>query len=188
MAPSDRQKWNRKYQHGGHRSAEPSALLVAQTERLPRAGRALDVAGGAGRNAIWLAQRGWSATVVDVSDVALAMARKSARAARISLETMQVDLEAEAFPCGPWDLIVSVHYLQRSLFARFASELADDGMLFAVQPTLSNLERNARPSRRYLLAPGELEALSSEAGLHTLWYQEGWTEEGRHQAALMARK
>lgn len=51
-------------------TAEANRFVVAETESMP-AGRALDLAAGEGRNAIWLAQRGWTATAVDFSEVAL---------------------------------------------------------------------------------------------------------------------
>jgi hypothetical protein len=53
------------------------------------------------------------------------------------------------------------------------------------QPTLRNLERHARPGRPYLLVEGELPTLVQ--GLEVLQYEEGWLEEGRHEARLVAR-
>ena len=60
---------------------EPNRFLVAEVADLPP-GRALDVACGAGRNAVWLAERGWTVTGVDFSDVALENARRLAGGAR----------------------------------------------------------------------------------------------------------
>ena len=57
MSDFDRQKWNAKYQ-AEPAPREPSQGLVALDRFLPRNGRALDIAGGAARHGIWLAQRG----------------------------------------------------------------------------------------------------------------------------------
>ena len=60
--------------------------LLDVAEQLPMKGRALDVAGGTGRHARWLAQRGLRVTLCDISPVALAAARGSATAARLDVE------------------------------------------------------------------------------------------------------
>ena len=67
MSQADRQKWNDKYAAGFPMPREPAAVLVGLDRFLPRRGRALDVAGGAGRHGIWLAQRGLDVTIADIS-------------------------------------------------------------------------------------------------------------------------
>src|SRR5262249_2402451 len=57
----------------------PNRLLAAEVSGLPP-GRALDLACGAGRNAVWLAERGWRVTAVDFPTAALTIARDLARA------------------------------------------------------------------------------------------------------------
>jgi SAM-dependent methyltransferase len=187
VAEADRHRWNERYRE---RAAEPrlppSVLLTSLDPILPRRGRALDLAGGAGRHAVWLAQRGLDVTLADVSEVALEQAREAAAAAGVTLRTLAADLEQEPLPAGPWDLIVSFHYLQRSLFAAFPDALAPDGLLVFVQPTLRNLERHSRPSAQYLLQEGELSGLVQ--GLEILRHEEGWSAEGRHEALLVARR
>ena len=84
---------------------------------LPTRGRALDIAGGAGANAVWLASQGWDVTLADISPVGLAVADEHARSAGVVLRTLEIDLEREPFPPGPWDLIVCVRFLWRPLFA-----------------------------------------------------------------------
>ena len=63
MTSASRDKWNARYQARGATDDEPSHVLRRLTEYLPTTGRALDVAGGAGRNAIWLARHGLDVTV-----------------------------------------------------------------------------------------------------------------------------
>jgi SAM-dependent methyltransferase len=153
---------------------------------LPRRGRALDVAGGAGRHGIWLAQRGLDVTIADISARGLALAREEAAAAGVRITTLETDLELAPFPTGPWDLIVSICYLLRPLFAAYPSALAPGGILAVVQPTKKNLERHDKPPADFLLDDGELPRLVG--GLEVLHYEEGWLADGRHDAVIVAKR
>jgi len=185
MSEEDRQRWNERYARGDHADLEPSAILVALDPWLPRHGRALDVAGGSGRHAHWLARRGLEVLLTDISEVAISRAAAYATAENLSVEVMARDLETEPVPFGPWDLIVDFHFLHRPLVPRLIESLAPNGVLVIVQPTVRNLERHARPSARFLLESGELATLLT--GLHVLHYEEDWTVEGRHEAVGVAR-
>jgi SAM-dependent methyltransferase len=186
MSRDDRIRWDAKYREASARPRRPSPFLVSVADILPPGGRALDVAGGAGANAVWLAGRGWDVTLADISPVGLSAAREHAQRAGVVLRTLEIDLEQDAFPSGPWDLIVCVHFLWRPLFATIPGELAPGGVLVAVHPTRSNLSRHESPGPRHLLEDGELPGLVS--GLELLKYEEGWTEEGQHDARLAARR
>jgi len=106
-------------------------------------GRALDLACGAGRNAVWLAERGWTVTGVDFSDVALENARRLAAERGVEVEWVEGDL-LEWRPSGEFDL-VAVLYLQlpaeerRAVLARAAAAVAPGGTLLVVGHDLQNL-------------------------------------------------
>lgn len=185
MAAHDRERWNARYREG-EPPAPPSPFLAELDAVLPRRGRALDVAGGSGRHALWLARRGLDVTLADVSDVALARAIDEARREGLSLATLQVDLEAAPLPGGPWDLVLCTYFLHRPLFAAFAAALAPGGLLVFAHATRSNLLRHARPGPDHVLEDGELPTLVR--GLDVLRYEEGWLESGRHEARLVARR
>src|SRR5262245_33567058 len=106
MSVADREKWNAKYAVEVP-PREPASVLLSLEGFLPRSGRALAVGGGAGRNAIWLARRGLQVTLADVSAKGLTLAGERAAEAGVTIRTLEIDLE-EAFPAGPWDLIISV--------------------------------------------------------------------------------
>jgi tellurite methyltransferase len=185
MSEEDRQKWNARYrEQAGARP--PSRFLLSLGDRLPSAGRALDVAGGPGHEALWLARRGLDVTLVDISDVALERAASAAREEGVTLRVQRVDLEAEPLPSGPFALVLCLNYLWRPLFAVLPQVLAPGGMFVFAQPTRSNLERNPHPSARFLLEDGELPRLLQ--GLEVVSYTEGWTDEGRHEARLVATR
>lgn len=181
---SDATYWDQRFQHGW--SDEPSPFLLAQRQHLPRAGRALDVAGGPGRQAIWLAAQGLDTTVIDVSPVALDMARQRAAAAGVQLNLRHWDLTSTAIPAGPWALICNFYYLQRSLIPKYIEALSPGGLLVFAHATRTNLERHERPGPNRVLEPGELADLTRE--LKHLYYEENWFSEGRHEARLVARR
>lgn len=196
MSEADRDKWNARWREAPP-SAEPSSVLVDLAANLPDARsrssplEALDVAGGGGRHALWLARRGWDVTIVDVSSVGLELATERARAAGVGLRTCVADLENEALPRPQrrpgWDLILCVHYLDRRLFPRFIDALAPSGTLIVIHPTRENLQRHARPPAAFLLEPGELPTLVPPE-LTLVVHEEGWTDEGRCEARVVARK
>lgn len=105
-------------------SAEPNQFVAAECRDLPP-GRAVDLAAGEGRNAIWLARRGWQVTAVDFSQVALDKGRRLAG----DTEVTWVHGDATAWrPEGPVDLVV-LAYLQVPEGARRASVRGGFGML-----------------------------------------------------------
>jgi SAM-dependent methyltransferase len=186
MSDEDRVLWDRRWREGTHGATDVAPFLPTLDALLPRTGAALEVAGGRGWNALWLARRGLRVTLVDVSPVALALARERAAADRLSLETVERDLEEEALPPGPFRLVTCFHFLRRPLFRDMAAVLAPGGLLVVEIMTRRNLERHVSPSERFLLEEGELPGLVG--GLEVLAHDEAWRESGRHEARLVARK
>lgn len=180
----DRERWNARYREGPW-SSEPSAFLGSLDDVLPRTGRALDLAGGTGRNALWLARRGLDVTLADVSDVGLEIAARAAAEAGVPLRTLQLDLDQEPVPAGPWDVIAWFHFLDRTLLGRIDEVLARGGYFVCAIATKKNLERHPRPGPAHLLDEGELPTLVR--GVEVVRFMEGWTEDGHHQAQLLAR-
>lgn len=144
FADPSRERWNRRW--AGERaqaSIEPSGFLVAEVAGLPP-GRALDLACGAGRNAVWLARRGWRVTAVDFSDVALWAARELAATAGVAVEWLEEDVARWAPPRHAFDL-VCVLYLQlpaaerRVALAGAAAAVRPGGTLLVIGHDLLNL-------------------------------------------------
>ncbi|MGH8910919.1 MAG: class I SAM-dependent methyltransferase [Acidimicrobiia bacterium] len=184
MGSDARGRWNRRHATGSIGS--PSRFLTSLAPLLPGTGTAIDVAGGTGRNALWLAERGLDATLVDISEVGLATALTEASNRGLKLTTLRADLESEPFPAGVWDVVACFHYLHRPLFPAMAEAVALDGVLLCEIATVRNLERHERPPRRFLLDEGELGGLVT--GLEQVLWEEGWTSTGRHTARLIARR
>ena len=143
-----RAKWNRRY---GARPARPLADPPAEwlwENRSLVAGspgrRALDVACGAGRNALFLAGLGFEVDAVDVSDVAVDRLRAAVRERSLSVDARRLDLERDPLPRSDYDLIVQIDYLQRDLFGSLQRALAPAGVLVVETVTRAHVEQLAR--------------------------------------------
>lgn len=186
----DRERWNAKWRERAGDLEPPTRFVEEHLALLPRRGRALDVAGGAGRHAVLLARHGLDVTLVDGSDVALEQAERRATTVGVvgRIRLVRHDLD-DPLPFAPlFDVLVMVHYLNREQRDALAELLVVDGLLIAMQPTVKNLERHASPSRRFLVEEGELETWATRLGFDVEVAREGWTVEGRHEAELVARK
>jgi SAM-dependent methyltransferase len=140
-----RERWNRRYAIADriHATSAPSQFLVAEiTDLAP--GTALDLACGAGRNAVWLAQRGWRVTAVDFSNVALAIARDLAAGGGVDVEWIEADVADWTPPARAYDL-VCVLYLQlpaaerRKALEDAAGAVRPGGTLLVVGHDVANL-------------------------------------------------
>jgi SAM-dependent methyltransferase len=103
--PRDRDFWNNRYRDPKTEfNRQPSRLLVeAVRERQP--GDSIDLGMGEGRNAIYLAQHGWQVTGVDLSDVAVAAAKRRAAQLGVKLNAVVDGLDQYDFGRNRWDLI-----------------------------------------------------------------------------------
>ena len=143
----DREGWNRRYASGEFVwTAAANRFLVAEVSDLP-AGRALDLAAGEGRNAVWLAERGWSVTAVDFSATGIDKGRRlaAARDVAAAITWIEADLEEHAPEAGSFDLVI-VMYLHlpwprmAPVVRRAATAVASGGTFLLVGHDRSNLE------------------------------------------------
>ncbi len=124
-------------------SPEPDPTLVEEVGPM-RPGRALDLGTGDGRNAVWLATRGWQVTAVDFSRVALDRARALADRAGVSVDWVLADLLAWPSQAPAWDLVCLffIHLPadeRRATYRRAAAAVAPGGTLLVVGHDRANL-------------------------------------------------
>lgn len=191
MEIDEKALWNKKYSERSHSSLDPDPFLVSAYDEFLSSnppGNALDVAGGVGRHAIWLAQRGWRVKLLDVSEAGIKQAEENAErtgtAALVSTEigdlnTMQ-DLGREQY-----DLVVVFFFLQRELFPALTTALKPGGFLIYKTYTAEQKHFIGGPSHpMFLLEPYEL--LHAFPSLRVLHYHETLREKG--VAELVVRK
>ena len=107
-------EWNERYRSGSF-DETPATLLVRAVSHLP-AGRALDLACGAGRNALWLASQGWDVVAIDGATEAIRIVRER----NAAIDARVIDLENAgplSFDDESFDLVAILYYLHRPLFA-----------------------------------------------------------------------
>ncbi|MGB6944172.1 MAG: methyltransferase domain-containing protein [Bryobacteraceae bacterium] len=187
---SDRiEEWNQRYR-AREQVFDPPFPLVAEFTRNLAAGSALDLACGPGRNALYLAERGWRITAVDGSPVAidLLLARAGSLAIDLAIDARVLDLEAGEFvePAEMHDLVLSCYYLQRSLIPLMKSALRCGGLLIMIVHLAEASQPHGTPTRAF---PGELRTFFE--GWRILHYREGEPGESGHRhavAELVAQK
>lgn len=158
---SDRARWNRKYRDRAPESfgSEPSEWLVAHRELLERQprGRALDVACGPGRNALYLARLGFEVDALDVSDVVIEALAERVRRDGLSVHPRRCDLGREPLPRRAYQVVVQFNFLERRLFPALKEALVPGGLLVFETFTRGQLELPGGPSTAaHTLEPGEL--------------------------------
>jgi tellurite methyltransferase len=191
MELDEKASWNKKYSEGSHSSLDPDPFLVSACDEFlfgTSPELALDVAGGVGRHAIWLAQRNWRVKLLDISEIGIKQAEENAKRAGTSrsistevcdLNTMH-DLGRERY-----DLVVVFFFLQRELFPALTAALKPGGFLIYKTYTAEQKHFAGGPSHpMFLLEPNEL--LRAFSSLRILYYHQTVQEKGL--AELVARK
>jgi tellurite methyltransferase len=172
--------------HQHDRSLDPARFLIENLEILPR-GRALDVAMGTGRNAIYLAKEGFEVEGIDISSEAVRVALDRARSAGVSLKARVADLEGD-YPIerGAYDVILCFNYLQRSLIPRIKEGLRVGGMV-VYETFIVDQARFGKPKNPdYLLKHNEL--LEMFRDFRCLRYREGLIAQEKAVASIIAQK
>jgi SAM-dependent methyltransferase len=185
MADEDRVKWDQRWAAERDLPRSVPTWVADLDAELPRSGRALDVAAGAGRLAVAMARRGLEVTAVDISPVGLALAREAARDEGLKLQTVVRDLEREGLPPGHYELVCCFHYRQPGLFPAICEALASGGLVVAEVATARSLEKQPTRTARWLAEPNEL--LRCCESLDVAYYREGWFGD-KHLARVLARK
>jgi len=139
------EEWNERYRTREQINDEPSPLLVHAARNLSP-GRALDLACGAGRHAVWLARNGWDVVALDGSAEAIRIVREHDD---VHVDARVMNLEsgdALPFDDASFDLVAMLFYLHRPLFAEARRVLRVGGTIVCA----------VRMRGRYRVLPGEL--------------------------------
>jgi tellurite methyltransferase len=185
MRASDRGRWERRY---AARAAQPDVLEAASPFLMEHADQlgehVLDVAAGAGRNAVFLARRGHRVEAIDISFTALHALRQRAAAEHLSVRVIQADLQMFPLPVARYDAVIDVRYLQRSLFAPMQAALKPGGLIL-FETFLIDQQAIGHPHNPdFLLRRGELRTGFSHCDI--LVYEEGLFG-GAYLARLLAK-
>lgn len=172
----------------------PSPFLIdsmnrIERERPPVGLRALDVACGTGRDAVYMALRGCDVTAVDLLPDALARAQDLARRNGVGLRTIRYDLESTppSLPAGSYDLVTVFRYLHRPLFPSLAAAVSPGGYVIYETFHERNLQTGRRPhNAAHLLGTGELPRYFPK--FEVLLAADAVERDGRFFSHLLARR
>lgn len=191
MSVDDKTRWDR--QHRVSSGAEQPSVFLRQVLESDAwhisRGLALDVATGKGRNAIFLAEIGFSVIGIDISTIALEEARRRAAENSLEIGWQLADLEQIKLPTAAYNLIVNVNYLQRSLIHQIRRALKPQGHVI-FETYLIDQQAIGHPNNpAYLLNHNEL--LDHFRSFRVLAYREGKytdTGEAAFRAGIFAQK
>ncbi len=189
---AQRESWDRRYREasGTRTWMEPDDFLLRVFSdwirpAFPEGGSALDLAGGAGRNAIWLAGQGWKVTLIDISETGIEQARQHAGPLATHMHFVVDDLTDFKASQNQFDVVMAFFYLDRQIFPEIVKAVKPGGLLIYRTLTVEQLKLTGGPKdRAYLLEPEELLRLAD--GLQVLHYREEVAKKAT--AELVARR
>ena len=179
-------RWNERYDRDMYiYGKEPVAFLKQKMDGLKK-GKALVLAMGEGRNAVYLAQNGFDVTGVDISEVAIEKCNRLAEERNTAVNAVVADLTDYDMGKGQFDLITKFYYYEPSIFPQIIDALKPGGMFILEQFSIDHLkyrENNGFGPRNpdYLIKPNEL--LDHFKSLRILYYEDTVVEldEGMHK-------
>lgn len=188
---SDQKRWNERFKTKGFALGEEANPFLKRSIRFLPRGKALDIAAGEGRNAVFLAQRGFDVDAVDLSSVGLEKARILAKGMGVKIHTLVADLDTFEIETGRYDLIANFYYLNRRFIARIKKGLKQGGKIIFETYLIDHRDLHAGGPRhlKYFLKHNELLRLFRD--FRILFYREGIFREGGRRkavASLIAEK
>ncbi|HMF64031.1 MAG TPA: class I SAM-dependent methyltransferase [Edaphobacter sp.] len=147
-----------------------SAFSQFVADQFPNGGAALDLAGGIGRHALWLAKQGWQVTVVDISEVAIRKLDRKALQLNVTLDLVALDATEYQFKPGQFDLIVMFYHFDRDICPRVLSALKPGGFLICKSSLNWDSYEGTDPTSTRSLAKSEILSMLPE--LVTIHHQE----------------
>ena len=187
MSQAERDKWDARYAAGAYADREHSTQLLVDWAPKLTAGSALDVACGAGRNAIFLAQCGFETDAVDISRNALERARSTAHEKQLNVNWIEADLDLgeAAFPARLYDVVLLVRYVDMDLYPLLINLLAPGGLLISEQHLATDEAVIGPKSAEFRLCAGALR--DSTAALEPLYFREGLVVDPDGRCAALAQ-
>lgn len=162
MAGQDRLRWDAVYSERRDQPFPPPDPLLLQFAPPTDGGRALDVAGGLGQNALWLAEQGYMVDLIDISRAALTRAQEEmARRGGRGVNFIQADLDRAELEAQTYDLIAVFRFLDRDLFPTLRAAVKPGGRI--IYQTFNTRYRPPQPfNPDHLLRIGELAGIFAD--------------------------
>lgn len=192
MNEERKKNWNDRYKENEYYYGKaPNLFLKEMISYLPRNGDVLCLAEGEGRNAVFLAQNGFKVTAVDCSNVGLEKTQRLADEKKVSVSTIQADLETFEIGFNKWDAIISIwchtpRVLRQKIHNNVQNGLKDKGcfILEAYHPKQLNYSTGGPKDVDLLVTLGDLRLELSPLQIKVARECERIIEEGKGHSGL----
>ena len=185
MSLKDKEKWDQKYADQEYTAGkEPSNWLKNNAHLLTNEGKSLDIAGGEGRNSVFVAKKGYQATCLDISENGLIKAQALAQENKTTITTLNADLDMSSLPENEYDLVLCFNFLDRNLFSGIRKTLKLGGLLF-YETFNQDYLKYSRFKKEWVLESNELLQVFND--FRILRYQEV-DEDPKAFSSLVAQK
>ncbi len=180
LSHADKERWDSRYLGGAYETRRhASALLVQWLGQLEFSGparKAVDIACGAGRNAVYLARRGWQVDAIDISTVALERLDTAANAERLPVNCIHMDLEPavealDGLSERQYDLAVVMRYTDETLIQSLAPAIRVGGYVIVEKHMATEAAVAGPRNPRFRVVPGALRQAAAE--FEIIYYREG---------------
>ena len=166
MSIKDKEKWDLKYLKKSQllRPRDSSKNLQESIVHC-KGSKALDLACGAGRNSIFLAENGFDVDSLDIAQIALKALNNEAKKKNLlsKINTFEVDLDTYEIKKESYDLIVMTNFLDRVVLESAKNGLKVDGILFVETYMISDENEKKDSNLEYLLKAQELKNILDDS-------------------------
>ncbi len=185
MSAADRIRWDKVYKQRArdpYPDPNPMLLQFSPPVQSDQGRTALDLAGGLGQNALWLAQEGYSVDLMDISRIALNRARTEMTVRNLrNINLLQVDVDDIELKSGAYDLVTVTHYMVRDLFPPIKESVRSGGRVIYDTYNIRYLDLVPEFNTSFLLSIGELKSYFND-------WQIIHEEEEDHNSRIVAVK
>ncbi len=181
---SEQKQWDKRFRKKGFVLGKEPNVFLKNHIHLFLKGKALDIASGEGRNAVFLAQHGFEVDALDISKEGLKKAIKLSREKGVKINPIHVDLDQYDIGKEKYDLIINLYFLKRRLIPKIKRGLKRRGKVLFETYTLEhrNLGGSGPKQAKFFLKPNELLRLFKD--FQILFYREGIFKEGGKKKAI----
>jgi tellurite methyltransferase len=181
-------EWDKRYNQNYFVFGKAPAKFLAENYHfLPTRASVLDLGMGEGRNSVFLAQKDYAVTGIDISSVAIKKAHQLAKEYKVKIKTLTSSVKSHPFEPNTWDAILCFYYVDRSLTEKIKTWLKPGGILIyeaytVKQKTLAQYKNE--PDDHFLK---EQELLKMFPGFKVLKFEEPNSEK-EHRTAIILQK
>lgn len=187
---ADRKRWNKRYNTKEYIYGKVPISFLKENIDILAKGKALVLAMGEGRNAVFLARNGFDVDACDISEIAVKKGILLANENNVTINAFVADLEKYEIAPNKYDLITCFYYTQRDLIPQIRNGLKKGGTAMFETYTIDQLKYGpdapGPKNPEYLLKHNELLDLFRD--YHVLYYREGEIASNKYVASLIAQK